>query len=347
MNNKRISYYIRLQNALRLILPIVIAVLIVVFIRKFNIINLLFPVNVETNDLEDNDYDSSIFVKLEIPEVTYTGFNYCVRGKEKGGYYYYFEENVCHFVILEKEAGSVPFPAKKTNVDVTGKISTNPENLHYIADIMAKQLKWNTADFAKICSPTIINEVQYNPYLSVATSIIILLLLSICAANVLLLIVGIIFPYVSLASMHRGNYITLKKMLKNAEGELRSSVIYHDNGMYITDNYFINISFKSVVLVPLDQIVWAYYHSVLHRNLLFKHTITYTLRLVTDKKLIFSAPNKNKPSCIEVLDLISTMYPEVLIGYTEENHLNFLYHINSFIDNIKCKILKSNMDDDM
>ena len=325
MNKRKISTYIRMQNALRAIIPLIIFIGISVTIHVLNINSYLFPKYIDISNL---DKASNPYVTTTLTNLRYTGLNYTSGGKADGGYYYYFVDNICHYVVLKPDSEG-NFRDSIDQITVTGKITNNPDEIHHLTNLLAKELNWNDMDLTTISNDKILNQYLYHPRLSKAILYGLFLLFAIVVANILFLLLGIICPSISLSTIKKGNYVELNNTLKKAQAELDHGTRYTGNNMYITDNYFININHRCVVVVPLDQIVWIYYHSVLRGSILFKHTISYTLRVVTEDKNIYVIPNKSKDKCVEVMDIISTMYPEILIGYSEENHITFLQRINS------------------
>lgn len=337
MNKHSISFYIRIQNLRRTIFPIIILLFSLLFIKYSAIPTYIFPEEMDSiTEITDSSETDTPIVSVMLNDLTFTGFTKSSFFGTEGGYYYFFEDNKYHFVVLKPVSEANPYPEKIDSFALTGRITNNAPDHSELVNSLSDELDWTTTDFLPLTSPYMIDETGYHPVLSFVITFCILLLLSVCMANVIVLMLGIIFPFISLATFNQTNILGLPKLLRTAEAEFKQDVINCDGNMYITENYFINASSSQVYIVPLDQIVWAYYHSILNsRNILFKHTIYYALRLVTDKKRIISIPGKQKAHCIDVLDVISTRYPEILIGYTDENHLDFLYQFKRFMGSNK------------
>lgn len=331
MNKHTISYYIRIQNIIRLITPLAIAIMVLFVVKQTHLTNFLFTTTVDDYTTLDKECIlEQPLINTTLYDLTYTGFNKVSNKKISGGYYYFFKDNLCYFVVLAPRSGEESFPAHIDNITIDGKLENYSSQSQHLINHLAQKLQWTESDLHSITSGIFLDETNFHPRLSSLILILLTTLLAICLANVLMLIIGIIFPAFALATIHHNNYFILPKSLKKAEEEYANNIIYSGDNMYITENFFINADIFQVCIIPLDQIVWAYYHSVLHRNIFFKHSLTYNLRLVTNKKVVFSIPNKNKNQCNEVFDIISSMYPEILIGYSDENHLDFLYQIKSF-----------------
>ena len=254
---------------MRLAIPLAIVIMISLTIHSIGLVETLFPDHIEYELIEDS---KKTYISTTLYNLRYTGFNYVNKGKIKGGYYYYFLGKTCHFVVLAPDNNG-SFADSIDSVTVTGKVTQSLEELHDLTTMLADEIKWNAADLSDICSNKILNQTLYHRKMSKMILYTMCLLLAISLGNLIFLLLGLVFPYISLATLRRGNYFKLRKDLISAQKELDGGVRYSGNNMFITDNYFINMSLRNVVVIPLEQIVWMYYHSVLHKKIFFKHTI--------------------------------------------------------------------------
>ena len=75
---------------------------------------------------------------------------------------------------------------------------------------------------------------------------------------------------------------------------------------------------QNIFIVPLENIVWAYKYSYLNHFSLHKK-ISYSLCIVTDQKKRYTVHNKPKNGVDLVLNQLQTRFPEIMIGYKNEN----------------------------
>jgi len=109
------------------------------------------------------------------------------------------------------------------------------------------------------------------------------------------------------------------KIIDIANDEINNHTIIKTKDMYLTENYFIDLGFNSVNVVPIDKIAWIYDHSRLHKFLFIKFRITSNLYLTDDYKHTFVCIGKRKDDVDLIMDRLTSDHPEILVGYYKEN----------------------------
>jgi hypothetical protein len=89
--------------------------------------------------------------------------------------------------------------------------------------------------------------------------------------------------------------------------------------MYITEHFFIAFANKAVTVIPIDQIVWIYKYSTLHKILWYHFSISYTLHITARKHLYIQFPKNMKSDIDGIIDYLSEANHEILVGFNEKN----------------------------
>ena len=110
-------------------------------------------------------------------------------------------------------------------------------------------------------------------------------------------------------------------MLSQAEEELATLPQLATEDMFITEHYFIVLANYGVAIVPIQEIIWIYKYSTLHKILWHHFSISYTLHITANKHLYIQCPKNMKSDIDGIIDYLSEANHEILVGFNEENRL--------------------------
>ena len=118
---------------------------------------------------------------------------------------------------------------------------------------------------------------------------------------------------------------------------VRVSIATHVAGpMFITEHYFIMTSPYGNAIVPIQEILWIYKHSTLHKMLWYHFSISYTMHITANKHMYVNCPKNTKSDIDGIIDYLAEANHNILVGFNEENRLKVQavqgkpFHIEKF-----------------
>ena len=112
-----------------------------------------------------------------------------------------------------------------------------------------------------------------------------------------------------------------KQMLEEAEEELATLPQLATEDMFITEHYFIMTSPYGNAIVPIQEILWIYKYSTLHKFLWYHFSISYTMHITAKKHLYIHCPKNIKSDIDGIMDYLAEANHDILVGFSEENLL--------------------------
>ena len=91
--------------------------------------------------------------------------------------------------------------------------------------------------------------------------------------------------------------------------------------MFITEHYFIEIADFGIAVVPIQEIIWIYKYSTLHKLFWYHFNISYTLHITANRHLYLQCPKNRKSDIDGIIDYLAEANHNILVGFSEENRL--------------------------
>ena len=91
--------------------------------------------------------------------------------------------------------------------------------------------------------------------------------------------------------------------------------------MFITEHFFIVTSVLGNAIIPIDQIIWIYKYSTLHKFLWYHFSISYTLHISARKHIYIQCPKNVKSDIDGIMDYLAEANHDILVGFNEKNRL--------------------------
>ena len=129
------------------------------------------------------------------------------------------------------------------------------------------------------------------------------------------------FPVLSPACRQLGRFGKPAALLAEAETELATLPQLATEDMFITEHYFIVLASYVVAVIPIQEMVWIYKHSTLHKILWYHFSISYTLHITANKHLYIHCPKNMKSDIDGIMDYLAEANHDILVGFNEENRL--------------------------
>ena len=134
-------------------------------------------------------------------------------------------------------------------------------------------------------------------------------------------ILYICFPILSPACQDLALFGNPKKLLEQAEDELATLPQLATEDMFITEHFFIETSVYGNAIVPIDEIIWIYKYSTLHKFFWYHFSISYTLHISANRHLYIQCPKNIKSDIDGIIDYLAEANHKILVGFSEANRL--------------------------
>ena len=266
-------------------------------------------------------HSSRKYAKASFEDLHFTGYTEKAWGKTKGYYYYTMFDDRCTIVLLSPgtcEQG-IPYIEELT---LRGKVLKGQEAYSEMLTYLSEDLEWTEDGLKKNISSFYFSEPDYHIVSTVLLFIVYFGTLAYALLSLILYMVYINFPFLSPTCQ---NLVVFskhpRKVLEEAEEELATLPQLATEDMFITEHYFILTSPYGNAVVPINEILWIYKYSTLHKFLWYHFSISYTLNICADKHLYIHCPKNTKSDIDGIIDYLSFANPDILVGFTEENRL--------------------------
>ena len=137
----------------------------------------------------------------------------------------------------------------------------------------------------------------------------------------ILSVLYLMYPVLSPACQDLALFGNPKKLLEQAEEELATLPQLATEDMFITEHFFIETSIYGNAIVPIDEIIWIYKYSTLHKFFWYHFSISYTLHISANKHLYLQCPKNIKSDIDGIMDYLAEANHNILVGFSEENRL--------------------------
>jgi hypothetical protein len=260
----------------------------------------------------------SQYVNVTLTDLNFTGYTQQRLGFVTGYYYYTLRPDGCYLVILSPRTCQEGL-SSIDQVSIHASIRRMPESYELLANRLSEDLDWTTAGFYDTVSDCLISEPGFGKPGSTLLLAVYFITGAYALLSIILFALYALFPILSPASRQLGLYGKRGELLAQAEEELATLPQLATEDMYITEHYFIAFANKAVTIIPIDQIVWIYKYSTLHKLLWYHFSISYTLHITAKKHLYIQFPKNMKSDIDGIIDYLSEANHEILVGFNEKN----------------------------
>ena len=226
----------------------------------------------------------------------------------------------CIIVLLSPNTSEEGLPSIE-EVTIKGKISKGNENFDTLLSNLSTDLNWTENGIRNKVSSYYISEPGFNHvgnWILFAAIFITGIYALLC---IVLSVIYMFFPVLSPACQDLALFGNPKKMLEQAEEELATLPQLATEDMFITEHFFIETSVYGNAIVPIDEIIWIYKYSTLHKFFWYHFSISYTLHISANKHLYIQCPKNIKSDIDGIIDYLSEANHDILVGFNEKNRL--------------------------
>jgi len=316
-----ISRHIRRVYRRRLISPILYLIILTALWLILPLYDILFPQNLDGIDnLSSYSNTHSSYVTAELNDLYFTGYTNNSFGRTNGYYYYTLQNKKCMIVLLSPRTCEEGLP-QIDSVRIRGRVLKGNTAYDALLDRLSQDLNWTKEGISQKTSGYFISEPAFR---LVSSTLLMGIYLATGAYALILLLLYILYiclPALSPACRKLRLYGKPSAMLSQAEEELATLPQLATEDMFITEHYFIVLANYGVAIVPIQEIIWIYKYSTLHKILWHHFSISYTLHITANKHLYIQCPKNMKSDIDGIIDYLSEANHEILVGFNEENRL--------------------------
>jgi hypothetical protein len=283
--------------------------------------NILFPTSVTEDTSFRSIYQSKgRYVRTTFTDLTFTGYTSQRFGSTCGYYYYCAWGDSCVIVLLTPDTCEEGIP-KMDSISVRGKIVKSNDSYQALLSAMASDLEWTDTGIKNEMPGYYFSEPDYGIMLTPILFVVYFGTMIYAILSLMLYLLYIRFPFLSPTCQNLVVFGHPKKMLEEAEEELATLPQLATEDMFITEHYFIMTSPYGNAVVPIQEILWIYKHSTLHKFLWYHFSISYTMHITANKHLYIHCPKNLKSDIDGIMDYLAEANHNILVGFSEENRL--------------------------
>lgn len=303
----------------RLWAPLIYIALLAVLWYLFPLSDIFVPKDLTGHQtLEDAYENGHRYVTTTVSDLTFTGYTSTRFGSTNGYFYYGKNSEGCFIVLLTPKTCEEGLPTIE-EIDIRCRIMKTNASYRSLLAELAKDLDWTENGIHNQLPNYYFSEPDFNP---IVTSILFLIYYGSLIYSIICLAIYILYILLPVLSPPCQNLVVFgnpKRQLDEAEDELATLPQLATEDMFITEHYFILTSPYGNAIVPIQEILWIYKYSTLHKFLWYHFSISYTLHISANKHFFLQCPKNMKSDIDGIIDYLSEANQDILVGFTEKN----------------------------
>lgn len=303
----------------RLISPLIYIGILILLWFTFPLSEMFSPAVFENSQTLENAYEEgNQYVSVTFSNLTFTGYT-STRFGSTNGYFYYGKNDTGIFIVLLSPSTCEEGLPSIEKVTAACRITEGKGSYHSLLTQLAADLEWTQTGITSQLPSFYFSEPDFN---SLVTNVLFLFYFgTLIYASLCLLsyILNILFPFLAPACQNLVVFGNPRAQLEEAEEELATLPQLATEDMFITEHYFILTSPYGNAIVPIQEILWIYKYSTLHKFLWYHFSISYTLHISANKHFYFQCPKNTKSDIDGIIDYLAEANHNILVGFTEQN----------------------------
>lgn len=339
-----ISRNIRAFYRKRLFSPMIYLLILFLLWLIFPLKAMLYPHILSSGEQLGTDYGASdSYVQGTFEHLTFSGYTKESFGTTIGYYYYGLRGSQCYIILLSPSSCEEGLPAIDS-IQVNCKIVKGKEPYRQLLLNLSTDLEWTQQGISNQLPDYFYSEPDYHYFSMILLFIIYFGTMAYAAICLILYLVYIRFPVLSPPCLDLVIFGRPKAILEEAEEELATLPQLATEDMFITEHYFILTSPYGNAIVPIQEILWIYKYSTLHKFLWYHFSISYTLHITANKHYYIRCPKNLKSDIDGIIDYLSEANHNILVGFSEDNRVKVQsilgkpFHIEKIIALLRRKI---------
>lgn len=316
-----ITNNIRSVYARRLSMPIFLLILLVALWVLLPISSLISPEKYSATDIVKRwKHLESEYINTDLESLYFTGYTSSINGNTVGYYYYTMVNEECLIVVLSPETCEEGLPEIPA-LNLSCKVRLPDQTFDSLITRLADDIQWTHSGLSDQMADLYLEEPPFGNFLSQLFFGVYTVAFAYSSLYAVLCILAIVVPTLSPPCRQLGKFGNASELLAQAEEELATLPQLATEDMFITENFFIEISKYGVAIVPIREIIWVYKHSTLHKFLQYHFVISYTLHIVGNKHFYIQCPKNIKSNIDGIIDYLAEANHDILVGFNEENRI--------------------------
>lgn len=305
----------------KMVSPILYLILLLLLWIFSPISEMVFPEKVDSGDDLKSFYEDDVsFIDTKLSNLYFSGYTKTRFGLTSGYYYYTQRGDECIIVLLSPSTSEEGLP-KISSLQIKGRLSKNDRTTKELLANLSGDLNWTEEGITSKVSAYYINEPDCRNFGSYLLLFLYFASLLYALINLILSITYYRFPVLSPPVTQLSRFGKPAELLAEAEEELATLPQLATDDMFITEHYFIETSRYGIAIVPIQEIIWVYKHSTLHKFFWYHFSISYTLHITANKHLYIHCPKNIKSDIDGIIDYLAEANHNILVGFNEENRL--------------------------
>lgn len=305
----------------RILAPVFYLVILVVIWFAFSLSSLLSPDALPESKTLEELYRSDVeYVHTSLTDLNFTGYTQSILGYTTGYYYYTMRDEECIMVLLSPSTSEEGLPLVE-KATFTGKILHGSNSFESLLSKLSVDLNWTDNGIRNQVSHYVLSEPGYNILGNMLLFTIYIITGGYALVCLTLFIIYSFFPLLSPPCQDLALFGNPKKLLEQAEDELATLPQLATEDMFITEHFFIETSIYGNAVVPIDEIIWIYKYSTLHKFFWYHFSISYTLHISANRHLYIQCPKNIKSDIDGIIDYLTEANHNILVGFNEANRI--------------------------
>lgn len=328
----------------RLFSPIIYLLLLAILWLALPLGDMLHPHALSEKESLQSAYQSqNRYVRTTFNDLHFSGYTSESYGQTRGYYYYTMYGNQCIIVLLSPRTCEEGLPTIDS-LTVTGRVIHGQDSYQALMASLATDLDWTESGIRKQVSEYYFSEPDFHVFSTVVLFIVYFATMLYALAYMAMCLVFIHFPVLAPACQNLIVFGHPSRLLAQAEEELATLPQLATEDMFITEHFFIMTSPYANAIVPIQEILWIYKHSTLHKFLWYHFSISYTMHITANKHMYVNCPKNTKSDIDGIMDYLAEANHNILVGFSEDNRLKVEevqgkpFHIEKFYALLRRKI---------
>lgn len=316
-----ISKNIRAFYKRRLPSPIIYLFLLIILWFLFPLKDMMMPTQLTSSkDIYSVYEEDKQYVRCTLKDLQFTGYTQEGQFQTNGYYYYGMVGEKLMLILLTPNTCDEGLPQIES-VTVTGKLVEGKKSYDKLLSLLSADLEWTEEGIASQVSNFYFSERDYHIHTTWILFFAYFGTFSYAFITLVLYLIYIRFPALSPCCQNLVIFGSPKEILAEAEEELATLPQLATEDMFITEHYFIVTSPLGNAIVPIQEILWIYKHSTLHKILWYHFSISYTLHITANKHFYVKCPKNIKSDIDGIIDYLAEANHDILVGFNEKNRL--------------------------
>ncbi len=305
----------------RLFAPILYLLFLLILWFGLSLSAPLFPASLPSSaTLEDARRSGTRYVTAALTDLKFTGYTQQYFGRTVGYYYYTMRGEECIIVLLSPKTceEGLSLVSKTT---IHGRILPGDDTFDALLSNLSKDLNWTEHGIRSKVSGCLLSEPDYGIVPNFFLYTVFFASGGYALVSLILFVIYICFPVFSPPCQNLALFGNPRKLLEQAEEELATLPQLATEDMFITEHFFIETSAYGNAIIPIDQIIWIYKYSTLHKIFWYHFSISYTLHISANRHLYIQCPKNIKSDIDGIIDYLAEANHDILVGFSEQNRL--------------------------